>query len=136
MDFVIDDDLEMKLRMKALTKHGGKKGSLVTALQEAISQYVDEDPTDKATEVIKDKTSGRTARLHAVAAVADSGNGVRKLLDLSTNPQLDLLSQETILNQLSRMPEVTGSALKEAWAALENRRRRQAAGKVSQPDAS
>ena len=40
IDAIISDDLEKKLRMKALEKFGGKKGSLTEALEDAISEWV------------------------------------------------------------------------------------------------
>lgn len=40
IDAVISDDLEKRLRMKALEKFGGKKGSLTEALEDAIADYV------------------------------------------------------------------------------------------------
>ena len=42
IDANIPDELEKKLRMKALEKYGGKKGSLTEALQDAIKKWVNE----------------------------------------------------------------------------------------------
>ena len=42
IDAVIKDDLEKKLRLKAVEKFGGKKGSLTEALEEAIKKWVNE----------------------------------------------------------------------------------------------
>lgn len=42
IDAVIPDELEKKLRMKAVEEFGGKKGSLTDALEEAIGQWVKE----------------------------------------------------------------------------------------------
>ncbi len=42
IDAVISDDLERKLRMKAVEKFGGKKGSLTEALEDAIKAWVEE----------------------------------------------------------------------------------------------
>ena len=42
IDVNIPDELEKKLRMKALEKYGGKKGSLTEALQDAIKKWVNE----------------------------------------------------------------------------------------------
>lgn len=39
IDAVIDDDLEKKVRVKAVEKFGGKKGSLTEAIQEALEQW-------------------------------------------------------------------------------------------------
>jgi hypothetical protein len=39
IDAIIDDDLEKKVRMKAVEKFGGKKGSLTEAIQEALEQW-------------------------------------------------------------------------------------------------
>jgi len=41
IDAVIPDALEKKLRMKAVDKFGGKKGSLTEALEEAIEEWVE-----------------------------------------------------------------------------------------------
>lgn len=41
IDAIIDDDLEKKLRLKAVEKFGGKKGSLTEALEESIELYID-----------------------------------------------------------------------------------------------
>jgi hypothetical protein len=40
IDAVIEDDLEKKVRMKAVEKFGGKKGSLTEAIEEALEQWV------------------------------------------------------------------------------------------------
>jgi len=40
IDAVISDDLEKRLRMKAVEKFGGKKGSLTEALEDAIQAWV------------------------------------------------------------------------------------------------
>lgn len=37
---VISDELEKKLRLKALEKYGGKKGDLSKAVEEAIKTWV------------------------------------------------------------------------------------------------
>ena len=42
IDANISDELEKQLRMKALEKFGGKKGSLTTALEAAIEKWVKE----------------------------------------------------------------------------------------------
>jgi len=39
IDAIIDDELEKKVRMKAVEKFGGKKGSLTEAIQEALEQW-------------------------------------------------------------------------------------------------
>jgi hypothetical protein len=41
IDAVIKDDLEKKLRMKAVEMYGGKKGSLTEALEAAIEKWVE-----------------------------------------------------------------------------------------------
>jgi len=43
IDAVIPDELEKKLRMKAVQDFGGKKGSLTEALEHAIGLWVDVD---------------------------------------------------------------------------------------------
>ena len=40
IDAVISDDLEKKLRIKAVEEFGGKKGSLTEALEAAIQRWV------------------------------------------------------------------------------------------------
>lgn len=42
IDAVISDELEKKLRLKAVEKFGGKKGSLTEALEDAIRVWVEE----------------------------------------------------------------------------------------------
>ena len=42
IDAIIEDDLEKKVRMKAVEKFGGKKGSLTEAIQEALEQWTAE----------------------------------------------------------------------------------------------
>ena len=42
IDVIIPNDLEKKLRMKAVEKFGGKKGSLTDALEEAIETWIDQ----------------------------------------------------------------------------------------------
>lgn len=42
IDAIIPDDLEKKLRMQAIEKFGGKKGSLTDALEAAIKLWVEE----------------------------------------------------------------------------------------------
>lgn len=39
IDAVIDDDLEKKVRMKAVERFGGKKGSLTEAVEEALEDW-------------------------------------------------------------------------------------------------
>jgi hypothetical protein len=41
IDVIISDELEKKLRMKAVQDFGGKKGSLTVALERAIILWVD-----------------------------------------------------------------------------------------------
>lgn len=48
IDAVIPDELEKKLRIKAVQDFGGKKGSLTVALERAIILWVDTD-SSKAT---------------------------------------------------------------------------------------
>lgn len=43
IDAIIPDELEKKLRMKAVQDFGGKKGSLTVALERAIILWVDTD---------------------------------------------------------------------------------------------
>ena len=43
IDAVIADELEKKLRLKAVDKFGGKKGTLTQALEEAIETWLKED---------------------------------------------------------------------------------------------
>lgn len=45
IDAVIPDDLEKKLRIRAIDKFGGKKGSLTDAVIDAIQAYVAEEAT-------------------------------------------------------------------------------------------
>lgn len=47
IDAVISDDLERQLRMKAVEKFGGKKGSLTEALEDAIRTWVKEEGGSK-----------------------------------------------------------------------------------------
>ncbi len=47
IDSVIPDDLERRLRIRALELYGGKKGSLTEALIAAIEAWVDETPSVK-----------------------------------------------------------------------------------------
>ena len=42
IDVVIPDDLESKVRKKAVDKFGGKKGSLQSAVEAALRQWVGE----------------------------------------------------------------------------------------------
>ena len=39
IDAVIDDVLEKRVRVKAVERFGGKKGSLTEAIQEALEQW-------------------------------------------------------------------------------------------------
>jgi hypothetical protein len=47
IDAVIPDELEKKLRMKAVERFGGKKGSLTEALEAAIEKWVNEQEKQK-----------------------------------------------------------------------------------------
>ena len=47
IDAVISDELEKKLRMKAVQDFGGKKGSLTTALERAIILWVGATPPER-----------------------------------------------------------------------------------------
>jgi hypothetical protein len=40
IDAIIADELEKKVRMKAVEQFGGKKGSLTEAIEEALGQWV------------------------------------------------------------------------------------------------
>jgi hypothetical protein len=42
IDVVIPDDLEIKVRARALKDFGGKKGSLQSAVEAALKQWVGE----------------------------------------------------------------------------------------------
>jgi hypothetical protein len=48
IDAVISDELERKLRMKAVSEFGGKKGSLTEALEAAIAAWTKTE-SDEAT---------------------------------------------------------------------------------------
>ena len=55
IDAVIPDDLEKKLRLRAIERFGGKKGSLTDALEELLEHGLD----PKTTELIdKHKSKG------------------------------------------------------------------------------
>lgn len=43
IDAVISDELEKKLRLRAVEKFGGKKGSLTLAVEEALRAWVGEE---------------------------------------------------------------------------------------------
>lgn len=45
IDAIIEDELEKKVRMKAVEQFGGKKGSLTEAIEEALGQWVGEKRT-------------------------------------------------------------------------------------------
>lgn len=45
IDAIISDDLEKKLRMKAVQEFGGKKGSLTDAVERAIILWVNTEPS-------------------------------------------------------------------------------------------
>ncbi len=47
IDAIIPDELEKKLRMKAVVEFGGKKGSLTVALEAAIEKWVKEKEDKK-----------------------------------------------------------------------------------------
>jgi hypothetical protein len=55
IDAVIPDELEKKLRMKAVEEFGGKKGSLTDALEDAIELWVD----PRLQEIIKERVKRR-----------------------------------------------------------------------------
>ena len=42
IDAVIDDDLEKRVRMKAVERFGGKKGSLTEAIEEALEKWAED----------------------------------------------------------------------------------------------
>ena len=48
IDAVVSDELEKRLRLKALEKFGGKKGSLTLALEDAIRVWVREKSSNEA----------------------------------------------------------------------------------------
>jgi hypothetical protein len=81
----LEDDLEAKLRMKALTKFGGKKGSLALALIEAIEQYVGEDTGALLAKTIIDKGAPKRARERAAEALAETGYGFPILAKIVAN---------------------------------------------------
>ncbi|MDG6938459.1 MAG: hypothetical protein JRN71_06915 [Nitrososphaerota archaeon] len=47
IDAIIPDELEKKLRMKAVQEFGGKKGSLTDAVEHAIILWVGAESSDK-----------------------------------------------------------------------------------------
>jgi len=49
IDAEIDDDLEKKVRLKAVEKFGGKKGSLTDAIEQALEDWVAEGTKKKGT---------------------------------------------------------------------------------------
>ena len=42
IDVIISDEMEKKLRQRALDKHAGKKGSLKLIIEEALEKYLKE----------------------------------------------------------------------------------------------
>lgn len=49
IDAVIGDDLEKRVRMKAVERFGGKKGSLTEAIEEALEQWTEESARSRRT---------------------------------------------------------------------------------------
>ncbi len=55
IDSVISDELEKKLRIRAIEDFGGKKGSLTDALEQSIEWYVDPRIHDLIEKYLKEK---------------------------------------------------------------------------------
>ena len=78
-DVVVPDELELKLRIKAVQSHGGRRGSLSDAIQAAIEAYVQDDESaaiiQNLTKTLRDKTASLDVVRGAMKALAEIEEG-------------------------------------------------------------
>ena len=72
---MVPDELELRLRMKAVRSHGGRRGSLSDAIQAAIEEYVQVDESaaivQNLTKTIRDKSASLDVVRGAMRALAE-----------------------------------------------------------------
>lgn len=86
----IPDELEQRLRMLAVTQHGGKKGSLHAVLTDAIQQYVDADPVKNLKATARDKKATKGTRSGALKALTKEGRaGLVALTEVGSDGEME-----------------------------------------------
>ena len=79
IDVVVPDELELKLRIKAVQSHGGRRGSLSDAIEAAIESYVQVDENaaiiQNLTKTLRDKTASLDVVRGAMKALAEVEEG-------------------------------------------------------------
>ena len=126
IDVVVPDGLEVKLRLKAVHSHGGRRGSLSDAVQTAIEAYVRADEhaslLQKLTETLRDPTASSGVVREAIRTLATIGEdgllALTALTDVATDPSCphrDLV--EELLPAALRFPRIADSPGTEAPTA-------------------
>jgi hypothetical protein len=73
VEVVLSDELELKLRQRALTDYGGRKGSLGEAVTAAITAYVNPEIMSNLERIMRDPTADDIVTEGAARALARSG---------------------------------------------------------------
>ena len=89
IDVVVPDELELRLRIKAVRSHGGRRGSLSDAIQAAIEDYVKVDESAAIVQNLTKTLRDRSASLDVV-------RGAMKALAEMEEPGLLALTQVVV----------------------------------------
>ena len=94
IDVVVPDGLEVKLRVKAVASHGGRRGSLSEAVQTAIEAYVRMDEhasiLESLTKTLRDPSARPEVVREAIGGLAEMGEdgllALTALTDVARDP--------------------------------------------------
>ena len=91
IDVVVRDELELRLRMKAVRSHGGRRGSLSDAVQAAIEDYVKVDESaaiiQNLTKTVRDRSASLDVVRGAMKALAEMEEpGLLALTEVVVDP--------------------------------------------------
>ena len=95
VEVVLDEELERQLRIHAVTRFGGRKGALASAVNEAISEYVARDALPKLVEAARDPRASKKTRIQALEALRSSGlSGLQALVEIAADAHVDEFGRE------------------------------------------
>ncbi len=90
IDVVLPDRLDQRLRVEAVTRYGGKKGSILRAVTEALEKWLESDEDRKLArkfaKTVKDPRTPIEVKKEAVGALAKTGMvGVELLAEIGSD---------------------------------------------------
>jgi hypothetical protein len=103
VDVVFPDELETRFRMEVARRHGGRKGSILKAMTEAVELWIGSgDVADKLAMIVKDRARSPVEKRLAIGNVSRLGKrGFGVLADLAADSHVDRESQQQALSALS-----------------------------------